>query len=118
MALKSITLSDPISNISLQVGDTVYSAPAPTQVGSTGIWESSGDPVKAGTVKSISGNSVTIEEAVGFNANVGDFLMFSKNKSVNNTSLVGYFAEVKLKNNSTERAELFALSSEVIPSSK
>ena len=44
--------------------------------------------------------------------------MFSKNKSANNTSLVGYFAEVKLRNNSTDRAELFALSSEVAQSSK
>ena len=118
MALKSITLSNPISNISLQVGDTVYSAPAPTQVGSTGIWESSGDPVKAGTVKSISGNSVTIEEAVDFNASVGDFLMFSKDKSVNNSSLLGYYAEIKLANNSTEKAELFSVGSEITQSSK
>ena len=44
--------------------------------------------------------------------------MFSKNKSVNNTSLTGYFAEVKLSNNSTDAAELFAINSEVIPSSK
>ena len=44
--------------------------------------------------------------------------MFSKNKAVNNTSLIGYFAEVKLRNNSKEKAELFALSSEIAESSK
>jgi hypothetical protein len=44
--------------------------------------------------------------------------MLSKNKAANNTSLIGYYAEVKLKNNSTKRAELYALSSEVAPSSK
>ena len=44
--------------------------------------------------------------------------MFSKDKVANNTSLLGYFAEVKLINNSTEKAELFALSSEIRLSSK
>ena len=44
--------------------------------------------------------------------------MFQKDVKVNNTSLLGYYAEVTLKNNSTEQAELFALSSEAIPSSK
>ena len=47
-----------------------------------------------------------------------DFIMFQKDRTVNNTSLLGYYAEIKLRNNSTERAELFALSSEVSPSSK
>jgi hypothetical protein len=44
--------------------------------------------------------------------------MFSKDKVANNTSLLGYFAEVKLINNSTEKAELFALNSEIGLSSK
>ena len=48
----------------------------------------------------------------------GDFIMFSKDKTVNNTSLLGYYAEVKMSNNSMEHAELFALSSETILSSK
>ena len=44
--------------------------------------------------------------------------MFSKNKQANNSSLLGYYAEVKLTNDSTSKAELFALSSEVLESSK
>ena len=44
--------------------------------------------------------------------------MFSKNKSVNNSSLLGYYAEVKLTNDSIKKAELFALSTEVLESSK
>ena len=44
--------------------------------------------------------------------------MFSKDKIANNTSLVGYFAEVKLSNDSTDKAELFSLGSEITPSSK
>jgi len=47
-----------------------------------------------------------------------DLLMFAKAASVANTSLVGYYAEIKLKNNSTEQAELFSLGSEITPSSK
>ncbi len=33
--------------------------------------------------------------------------MFSKNKSVNNSSLLGYYAEIILVNNSNEKAEMF-----------
>ena len=44
--------------------------------------------------------------------------MFSKNKEVNNNSLLGYYAEVKLINNSTDKIELFTLGSEVTESSK
>ena len=44
--------------------------------------------------------------------------MFQKEKSANNTSLIGYYAEVQLKNSSLEKAELFAVGSEVAPSSK
>ena len=41
-----------------------------------------------------------------------------KNNKVNLTSLKGYFAEAKLTNNSKEKAELFAVGSEVSQSSK
>ena len=44
--------------------------------------------------------------------------MSIKNKIVKNTSMLVYYAEVKLKNSSTAKAELFALSSEVAISSK
>mgnify|MGYP003134446412 CR=1 FL=1 len=47
-----------------------------------------------------------------------DFIFFGKNTSVGTSGLVGYFAEVEMKNNSTEYAELFSVSSEAFPSSK
>ena len=50
------------------------------------------------------------------NLEIGDVVEFDK--IVNNTSMLGYYAEVKLKNSSTAKAELFALSSEVAISSK
>tara|TARA_R110002012_G_scaffold64466_2_gene169489 strand:- start:2468 stop:2953 length:486 start_codon:yes stop_codon:yes gene_type:complete len=46
------------------------------------------------------------------------FLMFSKNKEANRSSLLGYYAEVGFNNDSPDIAELFAVSTEVSESSK
>tara|TARA_R100001463_G_scaffold16933_1_gene43699 strand:+ start:3589 stop:3957 length:369 start_codon:yes stop_codon:yes gene_type:complete len=46
------------------------------------------------------------------------FLLFGKNQSANQSSLKGYYAEFKMVNNSSKRAELFSVSSEVNASSK
>tara|TARA_R110001583_G_scaffold51400_2_gene160530 strand:- start:620 stop:1249 length:630 start_codon:yes stop_codon:yes gene_type:complete len=46
------------------------------------------------------------------------FIMFKKDEKINSTGLKGYYTEVKFENNSTEKAELFAVSSEVSQSSK
>ena len=47
-----------------------------------------------------------------------DYIMFEKDKQVNSSSLIGYYANVKLTNNSTKKIELFSLGSEVSESSK
>ena len=47
-----------------------------------------------------------------------DFLFFSKDNRANMTSSLGYYAEVEVKNNSTEKAEIFAMGSEIFESSK
>jgi len=44
--------------------------------------------------------------------------MFSKDNRANTSSLVGYYAEVSLENNSKNKVELFAVGSEVSQSSK
>ena len=46
------------------------------------------------------------------------FIMFKKNEKINSNGLKGYYAEVKFENNSNEKAELFATSSEMKESSK
>tara|TARA_R100001440_G_scaffold46079_1_gene65830 strand:- start:105 stop:464 length:360 start_codon:yes stop_codon:yes gene_type:complete len=117
-----ITLNSEIKNDSLQVGDYVYT------VQTTGVFEGgSGQPVFSygntpllvGTVLVINKSSIEVDTS---NSSVaptqGDFLMFQKNKTANNASVLGYYAEFKLKNNSTDYAELFAISSDVAPSSK
>ena len=107
-----ITLENNIDNNSLQIGDEAYYVTL-----SAGY--SSSDPKPLGKITAINSNYIEIDNPVSGNTlGVDDFVMFSKNKEVNNNSLLGYYAEVKLKNNSTEKAELFALGSEVLESSK
>tara|TARA_R100000315_G_C5193426_1_gene112987 strand:- start:139 stop:885 length:747 start_codon:yes stop_codon:yes gene_type:complete len=47
-----------------------------------------------------------------------DYIFFSQDNAINLSSLVGYFAEAKIRNNSTEFAEMFSLSAGVVESSK
>lgn len=47
-----------------------------------------------------------------------DYIMFGKNQTANSSSLIGYYAEIKLVNNSKEKAELFAIGSQINESSK
>ena len=114
MPYKKITLNN-VHNTSLQVGDIAYYTVLTTN---TSIGFSSGaEPTVIGKIHEIGSNYIIVE-FTNDDWSDGDFIMFSKDKKVNNTSLLGYYAEVKLSNNSTEKAELFALSSEVAPSSK
>lgn len=50
--------------------------------------------------------------------NDSDFILFSKSKPNNTSSLVGYYASAHFLNNSNERIELFSVASEVSESSK
>ena len=45
-------------------------------------------------------------------------ILFSKSIKVNESGIKGYYADVTLENHSKKRVELFAISSEVVPSSK
>ena len=49
---------------------------------------------------------------------IGDFIMFSKDNKANLNSLLGYYAETTFINDSPEKAELFAVSTEFSESSK
>jgi len=106
-----------IYNTSLQIGDMLYYVGSITNP--SNIRKSSSLPEKIGKLTSIDGDLLRVQNNINVNTPVSnDFLMFSKNKLVNNTSLVGYYAEVTLTNNSTEKAELFSLGSEITISSK
>tara|TARA_R100001126_G_C4814742_1_gene143680 strand:+ start:475 stop:801 length:327 start_codon:yes stop_codon:yes gene_type:complete len=106
-----ITFRKKIENISLQVGDTAYFVTP----NATGFATSS--PKLIGKIDKVRDYNIVIDNVTN-SPSTDDFIMFSKDPIVNNSSLLGYYAEVKLLNNSTEKAELFALGSEITQSSK
>ena len=62
---------------------------------------------------------------IGNGDNFGDnippqnsFLMFAKNNAVNVASILGYYGVARFKNNSLNKAELYAASCEIAESSK
>ena len=122
MALK-INLDSSISNVSLQVGDTAYYIDNVDDTSTSITYspeEINGEPnipIKIGEITAIGNNNITIETFTS-EPEEGDFIMFSKDKTANNTSLLGYYAKVKLSNSSSEKAELFTLGSEITASSK
>jgi len=101
------------TNVSLQIGDSVFF----TNTTGVGSQQVASNPQLVGKITSMNENSITVDNEQSV-PSAGSFLMFRKNRIVNNTSLLGYYAEIQLKNNSLKHAELFAIGSEISPSSK
>ena len=118
-----IKFTTSINNAALQVGDSAYYVPSSslTTINNEQT-HSSLAPTYLGVISGVGSDYITLDyTTLGTGASAlgeDDFIMFSKNKTVNNASMLGYYAEVQLRNSSTKRAELFSLSSEVVPSSK
>ena len=140
-----ITLNFDIKNLnnSLQVGDMIYATPTTQQVSSvTDLEDTSlsgsgtGNMQLVGVLRKIeqpSSGLVILEvdndlnnpinaqmvAASGslYNPQPNDFLMFSK-YSQTDGDVNGYYAEATFKNNSTEKAELFSVGSEITINSK
>ena len=111
----SINFTTNINNDSLQVGDFVYKV-SPSTLG--GFNQSTTSPILIGDVTAILPSSIEVNNTSGANPYPGDFIMFAKESSVNVSGLVGYFAEVELRNNSKEKAEIYTISSDITVSSK
>jgi len=129
--MQTVALSVKNLNVSLQVGDAVYARPTTTQVNAV-------DP-QAGTITqptgaghivgilsriyTVNGGAVTIlniDDTAVYNPytpQAGDFLMFSK-YSQTDGDINGYYAKANFVNDSKEKAELFAVSSEIVINSK
>ena len=73
---------------------------------------------KAGVVTGLTNDTVTIDTTNGILPSLNDYILFSKNQAINTSSLLGYYADVKLENNSKNKVEIFSLSSEITESSK
>ena len=105
-------------NTSLQIGDILYFIPY-SSINNFSYNNNLDDLKIIGALTQIDETSGSFIVNGYINApQANDFLMFQKSKSVNNASMIGYYAEVQFKNSSLEKAELFAVSSEVTPSSK
>jgi len=97
----------------IQIGDRAYTA----DLASTdGVLTS--EPELIGKIIDITSKGVRVQTIGSIMPVAGQFFLFSKNIQVEESSLKGYFANVEFKNESKKLAELFAISSEVSPSSK
>ena len=112
----TINFTGNVNNDSLQIGDLAYYV-TPSPLG--GFNQSVDAPTLIGSIEAITSNSIDVDETIG-NGTPGpnDFIMFAKDISINLSGLVGYYAEVKINNNSTDKAEMFSIASEITPSSK
>ena len=105
-----------INNDSLQIGDMAYFVD-PSPLG--GFNQSVDVPTLIGSIEAITGTSINVDETIGNGVpSPDDFIMFAKDTSINLSGLVGYYAEVKINNNSTDKAEMFSIASEITVSSK
>jgi len=75
--------------------------------------------IELGPVIAISGNTITVDyDSSTPLPGPDDFIMFAKSRDVNMSSLLGYFAKFRIKNNSTEKAEMYSISVDITESSK
>tara|TARA_R100000152_G_scaffold20542_1_gene14535 strand:- start:3114 stop:3458 length:345 start_codon:yes stop_codon:yes gene_type:complete len=78
-----------------------------------------GNIVRLGPCIGISGRIITVDKPNNITAPAeGNFVFFGKDTQVGTSGLLGYYAEVEMKNNATTAAELHAVSTEFFISSK
>ena len=111
-----ISFSFSIDNISLPPGDIVFAVQYNLL---DGMNTSNQTPKKIGRLVSFSNAKMKVQDEGDLNApQPGDFIFFAKDPVVTTSSLKGYYADVMFVNDSTEKAELYAVSSEIAESSK
>ena len=126
MPIYQVKFNFPIEslNSSLQVGDTIYYVPTPPNPTSYDIGSLS-NTQEYGVLTAIT--EITTPGGAGFKLTIdssltspitNNYLMFAKEKKINTTSLLGYYADIKFINNSRDKAELFSVGSEITESSK
>ena len=114
MPTVDLTFSNDI-NVSVQIGDIIYYSPTIP----IGVHDTAGTIVELGDVASISGKTIVVTYLPGaILPNASDFIMFAKVRSVNMSSLLGYFAEFRIVNNSRDKAEMYSVSVDITESSK
>lgn len=125
-------------NASCQVGDTAYYVVTTTDGGSINaagalvpFKKNSGSIIEIGQIREITPFDGTASPPVakvkcmtdlpnsgGLAANATPFILFSKDNKANLSSVLGYYADVKMVNDSTTEAELFSVGVDYFESSK
>jgi len=114
MPTVDLTFSNNI-NVSVQVGDIVYYSPTTL----TGTHDTAGAIIELGNVIDVREKAMVVEYQIGtFLPSANDFIMFAKDRPVNMSSLLGYFAEFRIVNNSRDEAEMYSVSVDITESSK
>ena len=110
-----------ITNSSLQSYDIAYKVSSQvtpfSEVNGITYAGSNVMPEVIGQITKVGQNFIIIKDMVN-PPMANDLIMFAKDNSVNKAGVKGYYAEVKLTNDSTEQVELFSIASEATPSSK
>lgn len=128
MALVTLTFNNQPLNASCQVGDTAYYVSTSNNLkGATNDFLVNSDTItEIGVIVEITSpltSPVLIVRAVdsfpGSSSDLtGKFIFFSKDNKANLSSPLGYFASVKMVNNSATQSELHAVNAGVFTSSK
>ena len=117
-------------NVSAQVGDIIYYTSIPTPTGGFNQGGLSRTSMLGPILGIAPGSNGTTNITVEYDSDLheedengnldlmDEFFSFAKDKRVNTTSLLGYYASVNFVNNSTGKIELFSVGSEVSESSK
>ena len=124
--MASLTLKYAKLNSAIQIGDHVFYTSVATSGSYTvndSISETYGNTY-VGVVSALtfSSNLHNVQVTISDNDNVlpraGDYFFFVKDNNVNDAGVLGYYSQVKIENDSTTEAELFAVGAEIFESSK
>jgi|TARA_R110000796_G_scaffold55159_2_gene128635 hypothetical protein len=107
----TITFANSV-NSSIQIGDSVYYSTI-----TNGVTDA---PTEVGSITAFTNTTVTcnIDPSASTTGLASKFFFFAKDNKANLSSLVGYYAEVVMKNDSTDEIELFQIGSDISESSK
>ena len=123
-------------NVSCQVGDFAYFiTPSATKYTSDNfnsgipdlaVKENDNNVEYIGVIKTINNPTTTspsiiidnVNISTNYQGNTAQFIFFAKDNKANLSSLLGYYADIKFKNNSLTEAEIFGVGAEVFESSK
>jgi len=120
MSIVQVQLNFDSLNVSAQVGDTVYFTRSGSPLGGFDNADL-GNTRALGVIVGILGGTITVRydnAIVVPGPTFGDYISFAKDKRVNTSSLLGYYASVNFVNNSRGKIELFSVGSELSESSK